>query len=405
MTSPSLRNAVHMIRPFLLSMPLALAACGGGGGGDGGGDDGSGLVSFNAKAVTANLADNIITQTYANLDTRADALLGAVQALAADGATEDEMEAAQNAWREARVPWETSEGFLFGPVDALNIDPAIDSWPLNTPDLQAFLAANPNATQQDVENAGDDLRGFHAIEFLLFGDGVDDNDKAATELTDAEINYLVALTQAFGARTQALVDAWTVDFSGQGPYADQLKAPGAGKIYGGDAAVLEELINGIITIADETGNAKMGEPFGISADTADTSKVESQYSWNSLTDFHNNLQSIVNIYTGKLGFDPAADTVSAAQNGLYAFVEAHDPELAQRALDELVDAQKKIALIKGDGDDSSTVIDGDAKPFREQIKDEAGRELILDAIFACNVVLATLSEDVLPLVGQTDFGS
>jgi predicted lipoprotein len=288
-------------------------------------------------------------------------------------------------------------------VDALGIDPSIDSWPLNTPDLQAFLAANPNATQDDVENAGDDLRGFHAIEFLLFGDGVDDNDKLASELTEAEINYLVALGQAFAARTQVLVDSWTVDFNSQGPYAEQIKSPGAGKIYGGDAAVLEELIGGIITIADETGNAKMAEPFGTSAQDADTSKVESQYSWNSLTDFHNNLQSILNLYTGKLGFDPATDTVSVAQNGLYAFVNAHDPALAQRVLDEIVSAQKKIALIKGDGDDSSTVIDGDAKPFREQIKDEAGRELILDAIIDCNVLVTTLSSDVLPQVGETDF--
>lgn len=396
-----MKTTIRVIHPFLLAMPLALAACGGGGYG-GGDDDGNGLVSFNAKSMTANLADNIITQTYANLDTRADALVVAVQALK-DGASESEVDAAQNAWREARVPWESSEGFLFGPVDALGIDPSIDSWPLNTPDLQAFLQAHPNATQQDVENAGDDLRGFHAIEFLLFGDGVNDNDKAAAEFTEAEINYLVALTQALAARTQALVDGWTVDFNGQGPYAAQVKAPGVGKIYGSDAAVLEELINGIITIADETGNAKMAEPFGISADSADTSKVESQYSWNSLTDFHNNLQSIVNVYTGKLGFDPAVDTVSAAQNGLYAFVTAHDPVLAQRVLDEIVAAQKKIALIKGDGDDSSTQIDGNAKPFREQIKDVTGRELIEDAIVACNVALTTLSSEVLPLVAQTDF--
>lgn len=386
------------LRPLAFVAALLLAACGGGGGGSG-----DSQVRFNANAMTANLADAIITQTYVDLNSRAAALLDTVQALDSEGATEDEMNAAQAAWREARVPWETSEGFLFGPVDALGIDPSIDSWPLNTPDLQAFLAANPDATQEDVENAGDDLRGFHAIEFLLFGDGVDDNDKAVGELTSAEINYLVALTQAFKARTQALVDAWTTDFNSQGPYRDQIKFPGAGKIYGGDAAVLEELINGIITIADETGNAKMAEPFGTSIDDADTSKVESQYSWNSLTDFHNNLQSILNVYTGKLGYDPASDTLSASLNGLYSFVLAHDAALAQQVFDQIVAAQKKIALIKGDGDDSSTVIDGEAQPFRQQIKDVEGRLLIEDAITACNTLMTTLDSEVLALVGQTTF--
>jgi putative iron-regulated protein len=62
------------------------------------------------------------------------------------------------------VPWESSEGFLFGPVDVLGVDPAIDSWPLNTPDLTTFLNSNPAATKADVAAAGDDLRGFHAIE-------------------------------------------------------------------------------------------------------------------------------------------------------------------------------------------------------------------------------------------------
>lgn len=364
-----------------------------------------GNVTFDAEAMIINTADNIITPTYVELDQRAAQLVSSAESLDDGGATEAELDAAQAAWRAARAPWEASEGFLFGPVDSLGIDPAIDSWPLDTPALSAFLAATPNATQQDVESASDDLRGFHAIEYVLFGDGVSSNDRQATSLTAPEIKYLVALSRAFKARTALLVAAWTTDFNGTGPFAATVKTPGAANAsYKSQSAVIEEFVNGLAGIAAEVGSAKIGEPLGTSIGAADTTKVESQYSWNSLADFHDNVQSILNVYTGKRGFNPSIDTVSAGQNGLYAFVAAHDAALATRTLDEILDAQRKIALIKGDGDTSSAAIGAGDKPFRQQIPDAGGRVLIQAAVDALTKLQATLEAGVQPLIGKTTFG-
>lgn len=387
--------------PFLGALGLALTGCGGGGD-----DDNDAAQSFAAKAMVDNLADNVITQTYKNLNAAAASLLAAVQALQSAPTDEAAMNTAQEAWKSTRVPWESSEGYLFGPVTALSIDPAIDSWPLQTADLAVFLAANPNATQADVENAGDDLRGFHAIEYLLFGDGTTDNDKLASELTSAEINYLVALVLAFKAQTQKLESAWTTSFDGGPAFVSRVKNPGASNSsYTSYTAVVEQLIDGLIVIADETGNTKMSEPLGSSAAQADTSQVESQYSWNSLTDFHNNIQSIMNAYTGKLGFSWQTDTASASLNGLFAFVAYHNSTLASRVLTEIASAQKAIALIKGDGNNTSTVISGSAKPFRTQITDSTGRSLITAAIAACNTLKTSLESDVKPLVAKTTFSA
>jgi ABC-type glycerol-3-phosphate transport system substrate-binding protein len=77
----------------VLAAALVLAACGGGGGNsnsNGNGAAGGGTVNFSAQSVVDNEADNIITQTYANLNTAAANLLTAIQALAAGGATEPE---------------------------------------------------------------------------------------------------------------------------------------------------------------------------------------------------------------------------------------------------------------------------------------------------------------------------
>jgi len=385
------------------ALSLALAGCGGGDDSASGNQSG-GTQSFAAKSMVDNIADTIITQTYANLNTKAQALLSAVTALKNSPGDESLMDAAQDAWRATRVPWESSEGFLFGPVEDLSIDPAIDSWPLNTPDLQAFLAANPNATQADIENASDDVRGFHTLEYLLFGDGVADNDKSASELTASEANYLVALAQALQAATQKLADAWATSYNGGDSYTTTLKTPSTSNShYASYGAVLEELVEGITGISDEVGNSKMTAPLGASAAGADTSKVESQYSWNSLTDFHNNIQSIMNVYTGKLGFSWQTDTVSASLNGLYAFVAFNDSTLATTVLDQITDVQKKIALVKGDGNDTTTEITGSAKPFRVQIGNDAGRTLIQAAIAACNTLMNTLTSNVKPLISKTTF--
>lgn len=371
-------------------------------------NNGESRVFFDATGVTATAANSIITQTYKNLNTAAANLLVAVQALADGDATEAELNTAQEAWRAARVPWESSEGFLFGPVASLGVDPAIDSWPLNTPDLKEFLANNPNASKADIENAGDDLRGFHALEWLLFGlddDGAINSDMAVADLKNqtGAINYLVALASAFTDQTQQLEDSWTTDFNGNGAYADDVANPGAGQLFASQAGVLEELINGMIGIVDEVSSAKIADPLGVSIADADTSQVESQYSWNSLTDFYNDMQSVLNLYSGTLGFSPSTNAISTADNGIYAFVSAHNTELADRVLQEIITSQEKIALIKGDGDASTPVISGAALPFREQIKTESGRALINDAIDALLVTLTSLEGEVLPLVTATDF--
>lgn len=328
----------------------------------------------------------------------------ATAALADGGATEVEMTAAQAAWINTRVPWESGEGHIFGPIDALNTDPHLDSWPLATSDLATFVSSG--STVANILSAGDDVQGFHAIEYLLFGDGIADNEKTAAELTTAEAEYVKNLGEVFKQRTAELVNAWTTEYSlngvDNGPFIDHLQNPGSDKIYTGDVGVVEELVNGMIGIVDEVGNGKIADPFNESDEATAKTLVESQYSWNSLTDFHNNIQSVRAIYTGLA----AADGTSVGSNGIYDFVLAHDSTLATRVLDEINAAMDAIALIDGDGDTTTTNIASAAQtPFRDAISDTDGRALIQTAVDALSTLQISLEEDVLTLISQTDFAS
>ncbi|MCM1028247.1 MAG: hypothetical protein NC342_05085 [Pseudoflavonifractor sp.] len=121
--------------------------------------------------------DNVVVPTYTLLAQRNAALKNAVEALASTPTTAA-FEAAANAWLSAREPWEKSEAFLFGPVDAMGLDPNMDSWPLDQSSIVQILNSG-NFDDLDWTDGDDDeaieakqgVRGFHTLEFLIFSNG------------------------------------------------------------------------------------------------------------------------------------------------------------------------------------------------------------------------------------------
>ncbi len=127
--------------------------------------------------IIDNYVDAVVVPTYKSLKERNESLYQAV--LKFKNAPSDANFAnACNAWLEAREPWEKSEAFLFGPVDALGLDPNMDSWPLDQDNIVQILNSG-NYDNLDWSDGDDDdtieavqsVRGFHTLEFLLFKDG------------------------------------------------------------------------------------------------------------------------------------------------------------------------------------------------------------------------------------------
>lgn len=367
-----------------IALISALTACGGSGS-----DDTPVVVpetgfTFSATEMVTNLTDDVIVAGYANLAASGEAMLQATQTLVATP-TQANLEAAQQAWKAARQPWEQGESHIFGPVDSLGIDPHLDSWPLNTTDLTTVLANNTGFDAETIKGWNDDVQGFHTMEYLLFGDGVADNTKTISELTVNERDYLMGLAEVFRDYTKTLDDAWRVSHDGQTgkAYAELIKKPGVdgNTFYSSEVGVVEELVNGMIGIVDEVGNGKIADPFGESLEKADTSKVESQYSWNSLTDFSDNIVGVRNVYLGEL-------EGNADKQGIIDFVNAANPDLAARVKTEIDDAITKINAIAGDNN----------MPFRQAISDVDGRVRIQTAVDALTKLQSSLESDVLPLL-------
>ena len=339
--------------------------------------------TFEATELIANLTNDIIVVGYQSLNDKAALFLLSTQNLVNTPSAEN-LAAAQQAWKDVRVPWEQGEAHIFGPVDALSIDPHLDTWPLNTSDLEDLLASQNGFSADELSSWNDDVQGFHTMEFLLFGDGVNDNHKSIDELTALEREYLAAAAEVFKSHTQTLFDAWTVandpNIENSPAYKDLLLTPD-NEVYSSQLGVIEELINGMIGIVDEVGNGKIAEPFGTSAETSDTSKVESQYSWNSLTDFTDNIQGVQNVYRGE--FPQQTD-----KTGLIDFVHAADADIASRVDNEITDAIVKIKAIAGENN----------LPFRQAITDTEARNRIQEAIDSLTVLQTSFENDVLTLL-------
>ncbi|HMV14147.1 MAG TPA: imelysin family protein [Chitinophagales bacterium] len=244
-----------------------------------------------------NITDNIIIATYSDLDAQAAVLLDAVNALKNGGATSVELATARTAWQATRAPWEASEGFLFGPVSDNEIDPNIDTWPLDSIGVDNILAGTDIINKTYIDNltgdAGTGLKGFHAIEYFLWGT---DGNKVVADFTARELDYLIAAVESLKGKTAELKNAW---ISSGGNFAKQLKDKSSR--YPSEVDVLIELAEGIRGIAGEVFDTKIQNTLdGLDADgvAGGIREEESRFSNNTKSDFTNNIQSIANVYLG-----------------------------------------------------------------------------------------------------------
>ena len=127
--------------------------------------------------VIKQYVDAVVLPTYKDLAQKNAALDTAVRAFK-NNPSDDAFAKCADAWLTAREPWESSEAFLFGPVDELGLDPNMDSWPLDQAQIAQILNSqdftNLNWKDGDTDDkieAAQNLRGFHTLEFLIFKDG------------------------------------------------------------------------------------------------------------------------------------------------------------------------------------------------------------------------------------------
>jgi putative iron-regulated protein len=283
--------------------------------------------------VLTDLSREVITDTYESLNTNALALKAAADAFTIGN--DAQLATLKSAWQATRAPWEESEGFLYGPVDTDGIDPAMDTWPVDVNAMNNILSGGDPITAATLE-ANNETRGFHLIEYLVWGIN---GNKTAADFTAREVELLRAAAEDLQNNTQTLYDGWKIDGGNYG--SNFINAGQSGSVYISQKVALEEIVNGLITIADEVATGKIQAPLDEGATVE-----ESRFSNNSKLDFANNMRSIQNVYEGNFGGNE--------NNGLTNIVALTNPALDTEIKTAITTAISAIEAIPGTFTDALT---------------------------------------------------
>ena len=276
------------------------------------------------REVLKNLVSEVIVPTYTKLADNTEALEKTFHGLTVNTITQAQIDEACADFKAARMYWEQSEAFLGGAASDFDIDPTIDSWPLNRSLLLSYF--NNGMNDEMLDDAT--ILGFHALEFILFRDGKprkvaelkgNDTYKNFENITgEQELAYAQTICTLLKERTFQLQCAWDggknasrlavvksagLDYQTEKglSFGDNLVNAGVSgsnssfpTLKDAIAQVLSDDEGSCLAIANEVGTAKIANPFS----AGDVSYVESPYSYNSITDFRDNIRSIRNVWLG-----------------------------------------------------------------------------------------------------------
>ncbi|MEE4013033.1 imelysin family protein [Roseibium sp. FZY0029] len=331
-----------------------------------------GLLAASALFVTPALAaapsdilstyGDIAQAKYADSLATAKSLKTAIDKLVAEP-TEANLEAARTAWKKARDPYQQTEAYRFGNAIVDDWEGKVNAWPLDEGLIDyvdasygdeseendfyvANVIANPSlkvggetidATEITPALLADTLQeagevetnvatGYHAIEFLLWGQDLNGTDAGAGErpATDFDpanctggncerrIQYLQAATDLLISDLEEMAAAWAPD----GAAREELASKGEA--------------GGLATILTGMGSLSYGELAGerikLGLMLHDPEEEHDCFSDNTHMSHYNDVVGIRNVYFGSYE-SPVGNDVSGAS--LAELVAEKDPALAE----------------------------------------------------------------------------
>lgn len=329
-----------MIRPSRLALPLALSAC---------------TAPPDAEAVNTYAA--IVAASYDDTVAAAEALDATVQALVATP-TSAALQEARQAWYDSREPYLQTEVFRFydGPIDNPTDGPEglLNAWPLDEAyidyvdgdptagvvnDADAVISADTLEALNEQGGEKNIATGYHAIEFLLWGQDLSTTGPGARPVTDFDTTgggtadnqdrrgaYLTTVSAMLVDHLTGVRDAWSAD---SGAYRASFEA--------GDALdSIDKALTGMIVLSGfETG----GERLQAALDSGDQEDEHSCFSDNTHRDMVGDVLGVQNVWRGTY---QRLDGSTVTGTGIRDVVRALDADLAA-TVDARIDESVALA--------------------------------------------------------------
>lgn len=288
-----------------------------------------------AAAVTTYAG--IVEASYADSVTTAETLDAALEALAADP-SETTLDAARQAWLDSRVPYLQTEVYRFydGPIDNPDDGPEglLNAWPLDENYIDYVVGDDTTgiingtdpidaATLEGLNEVGGEKNiatGYHAIEFILWGQDLSDTGPGERPHTDfvegaegtaanqdRRKTYLTVTGDLLIDHLEQVHDAWAENAT----YRTEFEASPEDSFA--------KILTGMIILSGfETG----GERLQAALDSGDREDEHSCFSDNTKVDMVDDVRGIQNVWNGSYG--------AISGTGVKDVVAAVDSELADQ---------------------------------------------------------------------------
>jgi putative iron-regulated protein len=321
---------------------------------------------------------SIVHASYVDSAAAAGELDDAIQAFVADP-TEDTLEVAREAWLDAREPYLQTEVYRFydGPIDNPTDGPEglINAWPLDeayidyvADDETAGIVNDPSVdiTEEELESLNEQggeqniATGFHAVEFLLWGQDSDvdgpGNRPAADYVTDGSgsaanqerrAQYLTTASAMLKAHLDGLVAAWAPEAD----YRVELESVDT------DEALTRILTGMIVLSGFETG----GERLQTALDSGDQEDEHSCFSDNTHRDMVQDVQGVLNVYQGSY---TRTNGTAVSGTGIRDVVRLVSAELAEQLDERIADSLDLAEALEPPFDQEIAL---DNEPGRERV--------------------------------------
>ena len=287
----------------------------------------------------------IVSATYKDVLGGAMALDGSIEAFVADP-TDTNLMAAKQAWLDARDSYGQSEAFRFydGPIDDLDgPEGRLNAWPLDESYID-YVDGNPMAgiindamtyptideplliSLNEKDGEKNIAAGYHAIEFLLWGQDMNAMGPGNRPFTDF-VSGAAGTAQNQDRRRSYLQVSGKLLINDLNPVIAEWEPNGAYRSAFVKLAPAEALRRILLGMGSLSGAELAGERMQVAYDTKEQEDEHSCFSDNTITDLANNARSIQNVYLGKYG------TLDVP--GLDEVVRERDAALDQRMQENL----------------------------------------------------------------------
>lgn len=331
------------------------------------------------QKTTKAYVENVVYPTYQALAKNSRDLYNTCttlyKAAEAGTMTQSQIDAACEAFKNARREWERSEAFLYGSASDNNIDPHIDSWPLdheglvsvltNASLIAGFKSETPEKFVSEKNELFQSVLGFHGMEFVLFREGknrtvsafkANETEEGMTSVKGIdELAFLAAVAGDVKNMTAMLEFTWMgnaasnetkqvlednkyvfssmrnngLAANGTMCFGEFLLTPAQTTGYKSWPGTINQIfVGGCSNICNEVQEQKLGQAWrvlnGQGGTTEDGEKesrdyIESPYSHRSFIDYKDNLYSIKNTLYGTRDIDattPAANSIMSLLSSL-----------------------------------------------------------------------------------------